>query len=192
MPVHVLLDANVLIQAPLRDTILRAAESTVVRVRWSRRILDEVQHNLVEARLTDERRAARLIQTLHLAFPDALVAGFEARIPSMTNHPNDRHVLAAAVHAQVDALVTLNLADFPAGAVSGYGLQIVSPDSLLSDLLNHSQEAMLEIIAQQARDLIAPPITVEDVIAELEQSAPRFGNHLRTHDWSQHVAKPID
>lgn len=179
MPAYALLDANVLIQAPLRDTILRAAESGLVHVRWSHQILDEVQRNLVEARLTDERRAARLIQTLLVAFPDALVTGFEDRIPSMTNHLKDRHVLAAAVHAGVDALVTLNLADFPASSVSVHAVQVASPDSLLSDLLANSPDAMQRIIVEQAQDLIAPPISVADVIAELEVSAPRFAHGLR-------------
>lgn len=177
---HVLLDANVLIQAPLRDTILRAAENGLVRARWSHQILSEVQRNLVEARLTDERRANRLVQTLLQVFPDALVTGFEERILSMTNHPNDRHVLAAAVHATVDGLVTLNLADFPASAILGYALQVVSPDSLLSSLLDDAPETVLRIIAEQAQDLIAPPISVADVIAELERTAPRCAKRLKS------------
>lgn len=180
MPSHVLFDANVLIQAPLRDTILRAAENGLVHVRWSRQILAEVQRNLVEARLTDELRAARLVQTLLQVFSDALITGFEERIPSMTNHPKDRHVLAAAIHADVDALVTLNLTDFPARAISGYALQVVSPDALLSSLLDNAPETILRIVAEQAQDLIAPPISIEDVIAELERSAPGFAKRLRS------------
>ena len=176
---HILLDANVLIQAPLRDTILRAAERDLVRVRWTELILEEVQRNLVSAGLTDEHRAARLIATLHLAFPRAQVVGFEDRIPAMTNDPKDRHVLAAAIHAQVNALVTLNLADFPESTVAAYGVRVVSPDALLSDLLTSFPAVIMRIITEQARDLIAPPISVEDVIAELEQSAPAFARALR-------------
>ncbi len=110
--------------------------------------------------------------------------GYEDRIPSMTNHPKDRHVLAAAVHARVDMLVTLDLVDFPASAVVEYGLQTVSPDSLLSDLLRDSPDVVRRLITEQARDLIAPSITVMDIIAELEQSAPTFASQLRAHTWS--------
>ena len=150
-----------------------------MKVRWSREILDEVHRNLVSTGLTDERRATRLIQTLLLVFPDALVTRFEALLPSMANHPNDRHVLAAAAHAGVDLLVTLNVRDFPASAASPHGVRIVAPDSLLNSLLDSSPDEVVSIIVEQARDLIAPPITVADVIAELEQTAPSFAANLR-------------
>jgi predicted nucleic acid-binding protein len=144
-------------------------------------ILDEVQRNLVSARLTDEYRAARLIETLHLAFPKALVVDFEDHLPSMTNDPKDRHVLAAAVEARVDALVTFNLVDFPAAAVSAYDVQVMSPDTLLCELLTRSPRLIRQIVTEQARDLIAPPISVADVIAELEQSTPIFAKELVRH-----------
>ena len=40
------LDANVLLQAPLRDTLLRAAERRLFVPLWSPAILDEVRRNL--------------------------------------------------------------------------------------------------------------------------------------------------
>ena len=46
-------------------------------------------------------------------FPDARVTSYEELIGSMTNHPKDRHVLAAAVAGRADVLVTENLKDFP-------------------------------------------------------------------------------
>lgn len=45
-------------------------------------------------------------------FPEASIVGYEALIDSMTNHPKDRLVLAAAVVAQSVSLVTFNLMDF--------------------------------------------------------------------------------
>src|SRR3712207_8129518 len=49
------------------------------------------------------QQAQRLVDTLLARFPRALTTGYELLIPGMTNHPKDRHVLAAAVraHAQV-------------------------------------------------------------------------------------------
>ena len=51
-------------------------------------------------------------------FPDARVTSYEELIGSMTNHPKDRHVLAAAVAGRADMLVTENLKDFPPAAVA--------------------------------------------------------------------------
>jgi hypothetical protein len=54
-------------------------------------------------------------------FPDARETSYEKLISSMTNHPKDRHVLAAAVAGRADVLVTENLKDFPPAAVAHLG-----------------------------------------------------------------------
>jgi hypothetical protein len=41
-----------------------------------------------------------------------MVADYETLAPQMTNHPKDRHVLAAAVACRADYLVAFNLRDF--------------------------------------------------------------------------------
>lgn len=41
-------------------------------------------------------------------FPGAMVTGHHFLIKSMTNHPQDRHVLAAAVRGRADLIVTQN------------------------------------------------------------------------------------
>ena len=47
------------------------------------------------------------------AFESAMVRGHERLTDSMTCHPKDRHVLAAAVHADAGAVATFNVRDFP-------------------------------------------------------------------------------
>jgi hypothetical protein len=61
------------------------------------------------------------VRTMERAFPDAMVAGHEALIPSMANDPKDRHVLAAAVRGRADVIVTSNVRDFPPAACEPYG-----------------------------------------------------------------------
>jgi predicted nucleic acid-binding protein len=52
------------------------------------------------------------------SFPDALVPGYESLVDGMTNDPKDRHVLAAAVRANAEVIVTFNRRDFPESALS--------------------------------------------------------------------------
>lgn len=73
MGFQVVLDANVLLPAPLRDTLLRLAEADLYVPKWSERILAEVTKNLVESGRTDAERAARVTETMAAAFPEAMV-----------------------------------------------------------------------------------------------------------------------
>jgi hypothetical protein len=69
------------------------------------------------------------------SFPDALVTGYESLVDGMTNHPKDRHVLAAAVRANAEVIVTFNLRDFPEPALKPYDIAAIHPDDFLLDQL---------------------------------------------------------
>ena len=46
----------------------------------------------------------------------------------MTSDPKDRHVLAAAVASQAQAVITTNLRDLPEAASAPCGIEILHPD----------------------------------------------------------------
>ena len=112
----VLYDACVLYPAPLRDLLVRLANTGVVRARWSAAILDECFRNILENR--PELKPEALQRTRELmtrAVPDCMVTGFEQLIDGLVlPDSDDRHVLAAAIRAGAQAIVTFNLGDFPA------------------------------------------------------------------------------
>lgn len=112
-----LLDANVLYPAYLRDVLLRIAAAEVYQVRWSEQILDEMARNLKrKVSAPRHHEIDRMVEKMKTAFPEAMVTGHENLIPSMTNHEEDRHVLAAAVRGRADVIVTSNLKHFPRSA----------------------------------------------------------------------------
>jgi predicted nucleic acid-binding protein len=100
-----LLDTCVLYPAYLCDTLLRLAEAAAYRPLWSAEVLAELRRNLVERGIPIERVDRRLAHMTR-SFPDALVTGYESLVDGMTNDPKDRHVLAAAVRAGAEVLVT--------------------------------------------------------------------------------------
>lgn len=175
----VLLDACVLYPAALRDTLLRAAEVGLYRVHYSETILAEVRRSLVRTGRVTEAQAERLIAALRGAFPEAIVTGFERLIPAMSNHPKDRHVVAAAVVAGAQVIVTSNLADFPAVALEPFGIEAQSPDSFLLHLFDLDQSAMECVVRAQAAAMRIPPVTVGEVVEMLALQAPRFALRLR-------------
>ena len=69
----IVIDACVLINAPVRDTLLRAAEYDLLRVHWSNSILEETERNLINKRKVPADKARKLIRQLNLAFPEALI-----------------------------------------------------------------------------------------------------------------------
>jgi predicted nucleic acid-binding protein len=175
----ILLDACVLVQSTLRDTLLRAAEEELFRPRWSPLIQEEVRRTLVRVGMTDDLRARRLLATMDRAFPDAMVRGFERRIEEMTNHPKDRHVLAAAVAVHAALIVTHNLRDFPSAALAPWGIAVQAPDGFLCDLFAESADRMTEIIRRQGAAL-HPPQDAEQILARLaRQRASRFAALMR-------------
>jgi len=175
------LDANVLLPAPLRDALLRLAEADLYVPKWSERILAEVARNLVESGRTDAGRAARVTETMRAAFPEAMVPEslIAAIEPVMTNDPKDRHVLAAAVGVGAEVVVSHNLADFPTDACEPLEIEAVSPDDFLVDLHQLDPAAAMHVVSDQAAALTRPPLTPRQVLDYIARDAPEFAELIR-------------
>jgi predicted nucleic acid-binding protein len=179
MPLTAVLDACVLIPASLRDLLLRAAEAELFRPVWSDDVLAEVQRNLVESIGVAEAQAHRLVQTLGRAFPEAPVHNYESLIPSLTNDPKDRHVLAAAIAADAPYIVTSNLRHFPAQALAPHGITSISPDDFLMLLAETDPDTMVEIFVAQFEALRRPPIPLDQALTGFTRFVPRFARFVR-------------
>ena len=119
----VVLDACVLVNFSLCDTLLRLAEPPrLYEPKWSEQIIAETIRTL-ESKLDWPRSLTDYLQSeLRAHFSDAWVSGYESLIPTMTNEEKDRHVLAAAVHGGAPIIVTFNLRHFPVEHVSCWGV----------------------------------------------------------------------
>ncbi|PRY29363.1 PIN domain-containing protein [Pseudosporangium ferrugineum] len=175
------LDTCVLFPAALCDTMLRVAEVHAFRPLWSGDVMAELHRNLVKLDLPAERVDRRIAQ-MTKSFPDAMVTGYESLIDGMTNDPKDRHVLAAAVRAHAEVIVTFNLKDFPATALEAYDIAAVHPDDFLLDQLDLYPGATLHALRAQAAAHRREPRTVAGVLAMLERSGLRhFAAEVRRH-----------
>jgi hypothetical protein len=105
------------------------------------------------------------------AVRDWRVEGYEHLIPSlMLPDPDDRHVLAAAIHAHASTIVTANLRHFPARTLASFGIQAIAPDdfALAQHMLDPA--AIQEAIQRIATSWRRPPGTVPMVLASLERA----------------------
>ncbi|MDT5039962.1 MAG: hypothetical protein QOE51_947 [Actinoplanes sp.] len=175
------LDTCVLYPAYLCDTLLRLAEASAYRPFWSADVFTELRRNLIDRGLPPERVDWRLGQ-MRRSFPDALVTGYESLIDGMTNHPKDRHVLAAAVRANAEVIVTFNLSDFPEPALKPYDIAAIHPDEFLLDELDLYPGVTMDVLRHQAASYRRVPNTVPDIVVLLERtSVPRFAAEVRRH-----------
>lgn len=82
--------------------------------------------------------------------------------------PDDRHVLAAAIRADADVIVTFNLKDFPASVLAGYNIEAQHPDDFLLSLFDADPGPVCISVKRQREGLLNPPKTTEDLLATLE------------------------
>lgn len=126
-------DTNVLYGATLNDLLLWLADAGAFRPLWSSDVLEELERNLV-ANGFDKAAIEHRIATMEKYFPDAMIDGYDDLIDGMKCEPKDRHVLAAAVRAHAEVLVTFNLKDFPTESTERFepGLTIGTLEHLVA------------------------------------------------------------
>ena len=107
----VVYDAAVLYPAPLRDLLLRVARTGLVRAHWTEQILDECFRNILANRPDlSVASLARTRELMNQAIPDVIVTGYQSLIDGLTlPDPDDRHVLAAAIRAEAQVIVTCHI-----------------------------------------------------------------------------------
>jgi predicted nucleic acid-binding protein len=153
-----LYDANVLYSAQLRDFLIRLALGEVVRAQWTEQIHEEWMRN-VEADYSDITwdDLQRIRSLMDEALPEASVEGYEDRVEELSlPDPSDRHVLAAAIQARADYIVTFNRQDFPASKLRNWDVEAIDPDELVSDLFGRKPNRIIEVARRHRKSLTSP------------------------------------
>ncbi|WP_260291943.1 PIN domain-containing protein [Sedimenticola hydrogenitrophicus] len=165
----VLLDANVLYPAPLRDFLITLATSGLYSAKWTERIYDEWwTRNLVKQWPELKSALSRTRELMDRAVPDCLVTGYESLIEGLAlPDPNDRHVLAAAIRCGAQIIVTHNLKDFPADVLDLYGVEAMLPDEFLEYQFGLRPELIIKAAKAQRARLQNPPKTPEEFLERL-------------------------
>jgi len=164
----IVIDANVLMQAAVRDTLLRLAERRLFLCRWSEDIVAEVRRNLIARMRLPEKKVDYLLGELQDHFPDAWVdPGYKILTPAMPNDEKDRHVVAAAVKCGAEVILTYNLKDFPEDQLKPLGITAKTPDEYLVDLYGINPELIVHTLHQQGAEL-RKPLSIEEVLESLQ------------------------
>ncbi|MEO8125643.1 MAG: PIN domain-containing protein [Bryobacteraceae bacterium] len=148
----VVLDACVMAGGALRDTLLRLAETPRLFVpKWSDDIITETLRVLQTKLNKTSEQTQHLQNELRKAFPEAWVENYKILENQLTNHPKDRHVLAAAIRCSAQTIVTFNLKDFPANSLDPFDIEALD-HFLVSQF--HLDDALVTLkFTQQANKL---------------------------------------
>lgn len=176
----VVYDANVLLPVRLRDLLLRIAEAGIVRARWSEQILDEWQSALSKLYPDIPSEKFRLQRALMVeAVPDCIVSNYAGLANELDLvDEKDHYVVATAVRAQAQLIVTYNLKHFPEHALAKYDIEVKHPDEFVLDAIDLFPGRVANIIHSMSADLHKPPRSVEQVLETLQ-----------SHQLTQSVAK---
>jgi predicted nucleic acid-binding protein len=170
-----LLDTCTLAPISLCDLLLRLAEAPALyKPKWSEGILEELSRVLRSPKFgLDEAKVRYRIQCMKSAFPEAMITNYEFLVEAMPNNEKDRHVLAAAVHGKVDAIVTLNTRDFSVEHLQRFGIERLTPDDFLTHQWSLDESLVLNRIRAQADEC------GKDIRAHLNlisKMVPKFGS----------------
>jgi len=168
----VVYDASVLYPSVLRDLLIRIAQSGLVQAKWTEGILDEMFAALRRQRPDlDSSKLDRTRALMAAAVRDWKVSGYEDLVDSLKlPDPNDRHVLAAAIKAKAQVIVTSNTRDFPSAALRNWDIDPKSPDEFVRDQISLDRSAVYASVQQIADSWKNPPGSIEDVLDRLERS----------------------
>jgi len=160
---------------------MRLALTDLFKARWTDQIHDEwIGALLREGKHSKETLiAVRDLMDAHVR--DAKVIGYEGLIEVLQlPDPKDRHVLAAAIRCNADAIVTFNLKDFPEAALAQYEIDVIHPDDFIYYQIDMAPARCCEALRNQRLALQNPAYTVDEFLATLQkQQLPQTVSKLR-------------
>jgi hypothetical protein len=150
--------------------------------RWTADIHAEWMRNVQANRPDlDPAKLARTRDLMNAQAEGSLVEDYEWLIPTLTlPDSDDRHVLAAAITAEAQVIVTFNLSDFPATRLAPYEIIAQAPDPFICGLFDQDPDKVCLAVQRQRQFLRNPPKDVDQHLETLEQNRlPQLVARLR-------------
>ncbi len=176
------LDTCVIYPTVMREMLLRAAKLGYFTPIWSARILEEWVRAARKLGPEGEAQARAEIALAQAQWPKAerkVATGIEQRL--WLPDKADIHVLATAIEASADVIVTVNAKDFPRNILSEEGLERRDPDSLLQSFWQTDPTGMTEAanaVLSEANRLSGDQWTLRALMKKAR--LPRLGKALTT------------
>ena len=171
----VVYDACVLYPPSLRDLLTRLALTDLFKARWTDQIHEEWINAVLRQGKHDRSKLERSRDLMDKHVLDAKVYNYESLIEGLTlPDQDDRHVLAAAIKANADAIISFNAKDFPSQVLKQYDIELIHPDDFIYYQFELNTALCCQVVKGQRLALKNPPQTTEAFLTILKkQSLPK-------------------
>lgn len=169
----VVLDACVIYQLAIIDSLMSIAVTGLYAAKWTTEIEKEWMQSLendrpeLKGKLDTRRDCMREQVTDWEVSEDAwkpLICGL--KLPD----PKDVHVLAAAIAGHADCIVTRNLKDFPPEVLSVHGIDVLDPDEFIVNQWDLDNVTVMTAFKSMRARRQKPAESAEDFAATLERN----------------------
>jgi len=166
------LDACVLYQLAIADSLMSIAVTGLFAAKWTQKIEEEWIESLEKNRPDLKGKLATRRDSMREAVPDWEIseAAWNSIASSLTlPDPNDVHVLAAAIAGHADCIVTRNQRDFPASIMDVHGIDILDPDEFIINQWDLENVPVMAAFKGMRARRKKPTESVEDFALTLEK-----------------------
>lgn len=173
------LDADVLVPILTCDLLLTAFEEHLYRPVVTDKILIEVERNLVRAhRDLDPARLRRRVEAMRRALRVNIQPDAEGGANVEGINPKDRHVVAAALDARADLVVTNDRRLRREIAALEGSLRALTPDSFAVDLFDRDRTGLERVVEDLIAKRVRRPVDRAGLVAKLAPAHPGLAARL--------------
>jgi predicted nucleic acid-binding protein len=167
-----LLDACVLHPMAMADALMSLAVAGLYAAKWTRLVETEWMKSLALRRPDLESKLGHRRDQMRTAVPDWEVPepAWRAKEKGLVlPDPGDVHVLAAAMAARADCIVTANLRDFPASTLGPLKIEAIHPDAFIVAPWELDTAVAASAFKRMRTRWKKPEATVEEFAAALDR-----------------------
>ena len=114
-------------------------------------------------------------------YPEAMVSGFKHHMDGLElPDPDDRHVLAAAIHCGTRFIVTEDMGDFPGKYLAQFGIEPLGPGAFLGMIWDRYPNEARKVLLKVKGNYRNPSFTMSGFLEllhdiNMEELAERLG-----------------
>lgn len=181
---RVFIDTSELFPFSIMDLLLSLSEDFLFTWVWTDELLAEWQEVIVRAGRRTPESAASVAAAVHTYFGRSRLDPILYRgniTEDLSPDPDDRVHAAAAIHGNVDVLLTRNIKHLRTRPVLAAGVEVMTADEFLCGLLAGHPRAVMSSFLRTADGKANPPMTPVDLASRLTGAgAPLFAQLVQT------------